>query len=131
MKPKYLALVIILTLVSNSGATYIATEVGTNTSSWYLYRQSLDIDFNYSSSVEGNITPVEFHGRSLIPYHSKYEEITDNDVRLRERTSALEGRFRSEDKMNLWSNDDNDVEFDYGKPNGTNVWTFNYFEEWP
>ena len=131
MKLKYLALVIILTLVSNSAATYIATEVGTNTSTWYLYRQSLDIDFNYSSSVEGNITPVEFHGRSLKPNHSSYEEITDNDVRLRERTNALEGKFRSEDKVNLWSNDDNDVDIYLTKPSGTNIFELTYFEEWP
>ena len=131
MRLELLVFFAIIILVSNAGANYIAIEVGTNTSSWYLYRQSQNVDFNYSSSVEGNITPVEFHGRSLIPYHSNYEEITDNDIRLRERTSALEGNFRSEDKMNLWSNDDNEIEFDYEKPNGTDVWTFAYFEEWP
>ncbi|VVB63637.1 Uncharacterised protein [uncultured archaeon] len=131
MRSELLVLFVIVILVSNSGATYIATVVGTNTSSWYLYRQSQDIDFNYSSSVEGNISPVKFHGRSLIPYHSNYEEITDNDIRLRERTSALEGKFRSEDKMNLWSNADNDVNIYLTKPSGTNVFELTYFEEWP
>ena len=131
MRSEFLILFAIVILVSNADATYVATNVEANTSSWYLYRQSQDIDFSYSSSVEGNISPVKFHGRSLIPYHSNFREITDNDIRLRERTSALEGKFRSEDKMNLWSNDDNVVNIYLTKPSGTNVFTLTYFEEWP
>lgn len=123
----------IVVLVSNAGATDIQVFVeGNNTSSsWSLFRHSQDVDFNYSSSVEGDITPVGFHGRTLIPYHSNFREITDNDVRLRERTSALEGKFKSEDKMNLWSNDDNEVTINLVKPSGTNVVTVSYYERWP
>lgn len=131
MRSGLLVFFAIVILVSNSGATYVETVLGTNTSSWYLYRQSQNIDFNYSSSVEGSISPVEFHNRSLIPYHSDYEEITGNDIRLRGRTSALEGKFRSEDKMKLWSNDENVVNIYLTKPSGTNVFELTYFEEWP
>jgi hypothetical protein len=131
MRSGLLVFFAIVILVSNSGATYVETVLGTSSSSWYLYRESQNIDFNYSSSVEGSISPVEFHGRSLTPYHSNYEEITGNDIRLRERTSALEGIFRSEDKMNLWSNDDNDVDIYLPKPSGTNIYELTYFEEWP
>jgi hypothetical protein len=37
----------------------------------------------------------------------------------------------SEDKMNLWSNGDNEVNIYLTKPSGTNVFTLTYFEEWP
>ena len=131
MRSSLLAFFAIVILMSNAGATYIETVVAGNTSAWYLYRQSQNIGFNYSSSVEGSITPVEFHGRSLIPFHSNYKEITDNDVRLRERTSALEGKFRSENKINLWSDDNNEVNINLLKPSGTNVYTLTYYERWP
>jgi len=87
--------------------------------------------FIQSSLVEGEIAPIEFHGALLNPYSSYYSNVNDNDVQLKERTSALEGDYRSEDEMRLWSNIGSDIDIDYAKPAGTDVYTFSFHEIWP
>ncbi len=70
---------------------------------WSVYRQSSTLNFEYSQSVDGKISPVDFHGRRLEPYHAYYSEVKANDVRMRERTAALEGSYSSEESIKLKS----------------------------
>lgn len=131
MKPDHLVFIIILATISSASADYWQSTIGTNSSSWSIYRQSGNMTFIQSSLVEGKIAPIEFHGVLLNPYSSYYSEVKANDIRLRERTSALEGDYRSEDEMRLWSNIEKEITIDYVKPIGTNIYTFSFNEMWP
>jgi hypothetical protein len=133
----YPALVVILlvafVLVLDANADYKSLSVDTNSSHWSIYRESNNISFNLSSSVEGKISPVESRGRILSPYQSYYEEVGSNDVRLRQRTNALEGDYKSSDEIKLQSVVYLDaVEITTDKPAGTNIYTIEYKNEnWP
>jgi hypothetical protein len=81
--------------------------------------------------VEGIIYPVEHHDRSLGAYQSHYADVRVNDLRLRERTCALDGNYSSLDKISLRARIDDSFEFQGIKPAGTNVYTFNFVERWP
>jgi hypothetical protein len=126
-------LLIAVALIVNANADHVSLSVDTNSSHWSIYRQSNNISFNSSSLVEGKISPVEFHGRILKPYQSYYEEVGSNDVRLKQRTSALEGSYKSSDEIKLQSFVDlGAVEITIDKPAGTNIYTIEYKNEnWP
>jgi hypothetical protein len=126
-------LVAIFLLTSNANAVYWSSSVDTNSSHWSIYRESSNISFNLSSSVEGKISPVESRGRILSPYQSYYEEIRANDVRLRQRTSALEGSFKSADEIEMQSVVyPDEIEITVDKPAGTDLYTIEYKnEKWP
>lgn len=136
MNQMALAMVFIMAAVAltlNANAISWSSSVDTNSSHWSIYRQSSNISFDLSGSVGGEISPVESHGRILKPYQSYYEEIGANDVRLRERTSALEGSYKSADEITMQSTVyPNDVNILVDKPVGTNIYTIEYTgEQWP
>lgn len=55
--------------------------------------------FDYSSSVKGDISYVEVTpaGRKISPYHSHISNINQDNLKLYERTSALQGKYSSTD----------------------------------
>lgn len=120
-------------LTSNAMAYYWSSSVDTNSTHWSIYRESNNLSFNLSSSVKGKISPVEFHGRTLGSYQSYYEEIKANDVRLRERTSALEGSFKSAEEIRMHSIVyPGEIEISIYKPAGSKLFTIKYqYEQWP
>jgi hypothetical protein len=120
-------------LTFNANAAYWSSNVDTNSSHWSIYRQSSNISFDLSGSVGGEISPVEFHGRILKPYQSYYEELGANDVRLRERTNALEGSYKSVDEIQMQSIVyPNDIDILVDKPIGTDTYKIEYKnEQWP
>jgi hypothetical protein len=126
-------ILIAFALTLDAHADYVSLSVDTNSSHWSIYRESNNISFSLSSSVEGKISPVKSHGRILSPYQSYYEEVGSNDVRLRQRTSALEGVYRSSDEIELQSVIyPDDIEITVDKPAGTDVYTLEYKNEnWP
>lgn len=126
-------LMIAISLTQIAGAIYWSSSVNTNSSHWSIYRQSSNISFDLSSSVEGEISPVESRGRILRPYQSYYQEVGSNDVRLRQRTSALEGSYKSTDELKLQSTVYPDqIEILVDKPAGTKIFTIEYKNEiWP
>ena len=126
-------LMVAMALTSNVSADYWSSSVDTNSSHWSIYRQSSNISFDLSGSVSGEISPVESHGRILKPYQSFYEEVGANDVRLRERTSALEGSYKSADEIKMQSIIyPNEIEIVVDKPIGTDLYTIEYKnEQWP
>ena len=107
--------------------------VETNGSDWSVTRVSVNLSFDMSSYVEGEIVPIEVtsDGRVLAPYHSRYTDIDVNDVRLKERTGALEGVYSSEDLITLCSAATNKANETVDKPAGSNIWTITYKEHWP
>ena len=128
-----ISLLVAIGLTFNANAVYWSSNVDTNSSHWSIYRQSCNFSFDLSGSVRGEISPVESHGRILKPYQSFYEEIGANDVRLRERTSALVGSYKSADEIQMQSTVyPNDIEILVDKPIGTDLYTIEYTgEQWP
>jgi hypothetical protein len=135
MKRVYLVifLIIAVVLTSNANAIFWSSSVKANSSSWSIYRESSNISFNLSSSVEGKISPVESRGRILSPYQSYYEDIGTNDVRLRQRTSSLEGSYKSTDEIMMQSVVyPDEIVITVDKPVGTDLYTIEYKnEKWP
>jgi hypothetical protein len=135
MKRVYLVifLIIAVVLTSNANAVFWSSSVKANSSSWSIYRESSNISFNLSSSVEGKISPVESRGRILSPYQSYYEDIGTNDVRLLQRTSSLEGSYKSTDEIMMQSVVyPDEIEITVDKPAGTDLYTIEYKnEKWP
>ena len=75
-----------------SGASWTGgVDNVTDGSSFWISRQSANMSFDLTSSVEGVIAPIAVTptGRLLSPYYSGMADIDANDVRLRERTAAL------------------------------------------
>jgi len=126
-------LLIAVALTSIADADYVSLNVDTNSSHWSIYRESNNLSFSLSSSVEGKISPVESHGRILTPYQSYYEEIGANDVRLRQRTNSLKGIYKSSDEIEMRSTYyPEDIEITIDKPKGTDIYTIEYKNEiWP
>ena len=126
-------LVALFLLTTNANAVYWSSSVDTNSSHWSIYSESSNISFNLSSSVEGKISPVGSRGRILSPYQSYYEEVGSNDVRLRQRTSSLEGSYKSTDEIMMQSVVyPDEIEITVDKPVGTDIYTIEYKnEKWP
>jgi len=131
--PLAIIILVAFALTLDVNAVYWSSSVDTNSSHWSIYRESGNISFGLSSSVEGRISFVESHGRILSPYQSYYEEVGTNDVRLRERRSALEGSYKSTDEINMQSVVyPNEIEIIVDKPAGTGMYTIEYKNEiWP
>ncbi len=127
---KMLALVLAV-LVSSAYSASWSSTVSTNTNSWSIYRQSESMLFNYSQLVQGTVSPVDYHGRTLNPYISSRQEIDMNDVRQCDRTSALKGSYNYEEQTSLRSDIYNPVYVNITKPAGSPIYTIQYFEEWP
>jgi hypothetical protein len=128
---KFMMVAVALTI--NANAIYWSSSVDTNSSHWSIYRQSSDISFDLSGSVDGKISPIEYHGRVLNPYYCYFAEVGNNDVRHRDRTNALQGNYKSADEITMQSIVyPNDVEIFVDKPVGTNIYTIEYKnEQWP
>jgi hypothetical protein len=132
-KPLAIIIIVAFAMTLNTNAVYWSSRVDTNSSHWSIYRESSNISFNLSSSVEGKISPVESRYRTLIPYQSYYEEVGTNDVRLRQRTNALEGSYKSTDEITMQSVVyPDEIEITVDKPVGTDIYAIEYEnEQWP
>jgi hypothetical protein len=131
--PLVALILIAFALTAEIDAVYWSSSVDANSHHWSIYRESENISFDLRSSVEGKISPVEWHGRILEPYQSYYEEVGTNDVQLRQRTSALKGNFKSSDEIKLQSVVYPDaIEVSVDKSAGTDVYAIEYNNEiWP
>ena len=107
--------------ISISSAASYSLSVCTNSSCVYFDRESSNITFDSSSSVEGVISPVAYRGRTLNPYHSYYAELKANDIRLRERTAALEGSYKSKENIYMTATTENEINIGVYKPFGSNI----------
>jgi hypothetical protein len=124
-----IGLVLSLIFITTAGATSLSIAIGTNSSTWSVHRQSENLIFDYSQSVQGTVSPVDYGGRSLSPYYSGYQDVFVNDVRLRDRTSALQGSYSSEEQMSLQSDTTEATLINITAEGG--LYTFQIQEEWP
>ena len=129
---RIILLVLLALCTPNTSAVSWTGDVVTNTTSWSISRESATICFDLDSSVEGEISPIVGPGgRILDAYHSYYSDVDLNDVRLRERTAALEGQYSAEEVMHLRADAENAANLTATKPAGSNVWTVIWYETWP
>ena len=124
-----IGLILSLIFITTAGATSLSIAVGTNSSTWSVQRQSENLIFDYSQSVQGTVSSVDYKGRSLSPYYSGYQDVNVNDVRLRDRTSALQGSYSSEEQMKLQSDITEPTLINTTAEGG--LFTIQIYEEWP
>lgn len=125
------ALIIAIAFLINVDATIWSSKVKTNTSVWSIERDSQNISFELTQSVRGIVSPVDYRGRSLSPYHSSFCELQQNDVLLRGRTSALVGNYSLEESIFLKSDTTEPVSAIMTKVANSPYMLVNYFESWP
>ena len=135
MRTGFAYLLLLVGLISSASAaswTFGVDNV-TDGSSFWISRQSANMSFDLSGSVEGDISPIAVTpaGRVLSPYYSGMADLDVNDVRLKERTAALEGTYSSEELISLKAEATASVNRTYSKPAGSNVWTITLEENWP
>lgn len=135
MKTVFAYLLLLAGLISSASAASWAFGVYniTDGSSFWISRQSANMSFDLSGSVEGDIAPITVTpaGRLLSPYHSARTDLDVNDVRLKERRAALEGTYSSEELISLRADATASVNRTYFKPAGSDVWTITLEENWP
>jgi hypothetical protein len=131
MPKHFLILLFLMALIASASAATWSGYMKTASDSWFITRQTSNLSFSYEQSVQGQILPLNYHGRVLSPYHSYYENLNLNDVRVKERTAALEGKYSSEEQLSLQSSVNNSVYMTFVKPAGTDVYTTNFYETWP
>jgi hypothetical protein len=117
--------------IPNASAASWSGSVKTDSDSWYIYRESSNLSFNYEQSVQGQVSPVDYRGRTLSPFHSFYENVKLNDVCVKERTAALEGSLSTEELLTMHSSINNSVNASWYKPAGSDLWTIDFYEKWP
>ena len=125
------ALTIALFLIISADAAFWSASVKSDFTSWSIYRQSQNLSFDYFQSVRGTVSPVDYRGRSLSPYYSAYQEVKANDVRLRGRTSALQGNYSSAEGIYLRSDTTEAIRSTTTKEANSPFFEFDFFEDWP
>jgi len=125
------ALTIALFFIISADATFWSASVKSDFTSWSIYRQSQNLSFDYFQSVQGTVSPVDYHGRSLSPYYSGYREVKANDVRLRGRTSAFQGNYSSTEGIYLRSYITEAIRATITKEANSPFFVFDFFEDWP
>jgi hypothetical protein len=130
MKLLLVGLLMVVLIFTAQGASW-SGSVKTDSNSWSIFRESSNMSFTYDNSVQGTISPVDYRYGTLSPYHSYYEDVLVNDVGVKERTSALQGSFRSEEQFLLKSSINNSVNATIYKPAGSDVYTIDFYERWP
>jgi hypothetical protein len=68
-----------------------------------LFIEQRQLKFNYSQNVNGVVSPVRFKGRDLGSYASIYKKINVDNAMAKERTSALDGDYKTEESLGSFS----------------------------
>lgn len=131
MSKKIIIALLLMSSITSVFADSWSGGVITDSDSWYIYRESSNTSFTFEQSVQGQVSPVDFRGRVLSPFHSYYGDLTLNDVRIKERTAALEGSLSIEELLTLKSSINNSVNASWYKLAGSDLWTIDYYEKWP
>jgi len=128
-KPMYIAL--FLALIFSANSTFWSASVVSDSDAWSIYRQSSNLSFICEQSVQGQISPVDYRGRTLSPYHSFYEDVKQNDLSIKERTSALQGSYSSKELLSLESVTNDTVKAVIYEPLGSGIFILRINETWP
>lgn len=124
-------MMLLMLFIFDASAASWSGSVKTDSDVWSLTRESSNLSLIYEQSVQGQIAPVHYRYRTLGPFHSNYKDIKQNDMRVKERTAALQGSFSSEEQIKLisWTNDSVNLTID--KPAGSDIYDIEFYEHWP
>ena len=117
----------LILIVGCASADFWSGYIGTNTTSWSIYRESTNVNFYYEQHVSGKIEAVDGpNNRSLNSYYSCYSNVDINDVSIKERLAAFKGKYKCDEIEAMAARDDNVIESDIAKPAGSDEYTLNY-----
>ncbi len=118
--------------VGCGSADFWSGSIGTNSTSWEIHRVSSNINFYYEQHVSGKIRPIDGpNNRSLSPYYSCSSNVNINDISIKERISALNGKYKTDEIEAMAARNDNIIESDLNKPSGSDEYAITYHEVWP
>ncbi len=126
-------LLLLVTLCAGfASAAFWKASIGTDSTSWTLFRESENMSFRYESHVSGKIEPVNGpKNTTLNSWHSSFFDANFNDVRLSERTAALQGDYKTDEITGIMARNDASVESEISKPVGSDEYSILYHETWP
>jgi hypothetical protein len=105
--------------------------VKTTNDFWSIYRHGNNMSYKSDQLIEGkNKAIVGPRGRVLNPYCSNYEDMNLIDVRLKERTSASEGNYSHQGKIDAWTQIKMPVALDILKSNASDTYAIKFIERW-
>jgi hypothetical protein len=130
MKRFLIAILLLATIIESASSAGWSGFAASNSTSWQISRHSQNFTVDISGYVEGTVSPVERNGRVLRPYVSYSKDVDTNGAIVRERTAALQGKYMSEDQISVRSRITN-VSYELYKPSGTDIWTADFFSDWP
>lgn len=119
--------VLVCCVSAESWSGYVAT----NNSSWQISRQSSNLTSDISGYVEGIVSPVEYRGRTISPYAHYSKDVSINDVKVKERTAARQGRYKAEELLKMQSNLSSNPGYTIDKSAGTSKWIIEFYQDWP
>ena len=61
-----IAILTVAALVFSASAASWSGSVKTDSDSWSITRESSNLSFSYEQSVQGQISPVDYRGRTLV-----------------------------------------------------------------
>ncbi len=131
MKLLLLAGLLIAALIFAAQGSSWSGYVKTDADSWSISRESSNLSFTMDQSIEGQVSSVDYRGRTLSPYHSYYKDLSLNDVKVKERTAALDGSISSEESLTMQSWNNKSVNATIYKPSGSDTYTVEFYEKWP
>lgn len=107
--------------------------LGTNTSSFAINRESTTFSMRSEEALQGQISSVKVtpQGRTISGYHSRYANIQDNDVMLKERTNARDGSLVYAEITEINASAENVVTNEIDKPAGQSQLIDKFMEQWP
>jgi hypothetical protein len=98
---------------------------------WSIYRHGNNMTFESDQQIEGKIKAFEGpRGRILSPYCSHFQDMNLIDVRLNERTGAMEGNYSSEEHINAWARIRMPVGLDITKTTYSDTYFIKFIERW-
>ncbi len=95
-----------------------------------LLRQA-NMSFEYTQSVQGTVSAVDYQGRSISPTVSSYQDLRANDVRMRGRTAALPGNYSSNESISLQAYTSDSFYVTLTKESGSPIVEIDFAEQWP
>jgi hypothetical protein len=104
-----------------------------NSSSIHINRECVNLSIHLDELSSGQVSPIQIthQGRMISGYHSRYANLQNNDVMLKERTSAMEGSLAFAETTEMRASVENEVTNEEIKEAGQPLVVDTFFERWP
>lgn len=108
-------------------------DVSTNSGSIYITRECTNLSMRLEEASSGQVSSIHItsQGRMISGYYSRYANLQDNDVMLKEKTSAREGSIVFAETNEMNASAENEVTNVETKLAGQPLITDAFLEQWP